>query len=95
MITVVDQVSPWLMPSSTLAATTHAHDGAQITSSGTGRPASHPATSTGFRPRRSDSVPANRLVSALVAPNTTMNDRAALNACRWKVAARPAGRPGR
>ena len=36
MITVVDQVSPWLMPSSTLAATTQPQFGAQISSSGTG-----------------------------------------------------------
>ena len=36
MTTVVDQVRPWLTPSSTFAATIHAHDGAQISSSGTG-----------------------------------------------------------
>ena len=50
MITVVDQVSPWLMPSSTLAAITQPHVGAQINSSGTGTPMIHPATSTGLRP---------------------------------------------
>ena len=36
MMTVVDQVSPWLTPSSTLAATTQPQLGAQISSSGTG-----------------------------------------------------------
>ncbi len=37
MMTVVDQVRPWLMPSSTLAATTQPQLGAQISSSGTGK----------------------------------------------------------
>ena len=37
MITVVDQVRPWLTPSSTLANTTHPHVGAQISSSGIGQ----------------------------------------------------------
>ena len=50
MITVVDQVSPWLTPSSTLAKITHPHVGAHISSSGTGMPMSQPATSTGLRP---------------------------------------------
>jgi hypothetical protein len=50
MMTVVDQVRPWLMPSSTFAATTQAQLGAQISSSGTGRPISQPSTSTGLRP---------------------------------------------
>ena len=58
MITVVDQVRPWLAPSSTLAATTQAHDGASTTSSGAGRPSSQPATSTGLRPKRSERRPA-------------------------------------
>ena len=58
MMTVVDQVRPWLMPSSTLAATTHPHDGAQISSSGTGMAITQPASSTGLRPKRSDQVPA-------------------------------------
>jgi hypothetical protein len=38
------------MPSSTLASPTQAHDGAQITSSGTGSAAIHPAISIGLRP---------------------------------------------
>ena len=50
MITVVDQVRPWLMPSSTFAATTQPQVGAQISSSGTGRATSQPATRTGLRP---------------------------------------------
>ena len=50
MITVVDQVRPWLTPSRTLANTTQPHVGAHINSSGTGRPMSQPATSTGLRP---------------------------------------------
>src|ERR671935_510802 len=45
MITVVDQHRPWLMPSRTLAAITQPQFGAQMISSGTGRPASQPATS--------------------------------------------------
>ena len=50
MITVVDHVSPWLMPSRTLAATTIHQSGAQISSSGTGTATSQPATRTGLRP---------------------------------------------
>ena len=78
MITVVDQVSPWLTPRSTFAARIHPHDGAQMISSGTGRPTSQPATSTGLRPKRSESVPATKLVAALVAPKATMKVRVAL-----------------
>ena len=48
MMTVVDQVRPWLMPSSTFAATTHAQLGAQISSSGTGSPISQPVDEDGF-----------------------------------------------
>ena len=36
MMTVVDQVRPWLTPSSTLATTIQPQVGAQISSSGTG-----------------------------------------------------------
>ncbi len=80
MMTVVDQVSPWLMPSSTLATTIQLHDGAQINSSGTGTPISHPATSTGLRPMRSDNVPAKKLVAAFTAPNAAMKVSVAVNA---------------
>src|SRR4051812_11826579 len=58
LTTVVDQVRPWLRPSSTLAATTQPHVGAQISISGTGSASSQPTTSTGLRPYRSESVPA-------------------------------------
>jgi len=37
MITVVDQVRPWLTPSNALAASTQDHDGAHINRNGTGR----------------------------------------------------------
>ena len=73
MMTVVDQVNPWLMPSSTLASTTQPHDGAQMSSSGTGNATSHPVTSTGFLPMRSESAPATKLEAALTRPNATMN----------------------
>ena len=58
MITVVDQVNPWLIPSSTLAAITQPQLGAQISISGTGTAISHPARSTGLQPNRSDQAPA-------------------------------------
>src|ERR1041385_1681676 len=57
MITVVDQHSPWLMPSSTLANTIQPQRGAAMMSSGTGRPASQPATRTGLRPLPSPGWP--------------------------------------
>jgi len=47
---VVDQVKPWLIPSSTLAKITQPHTGAQIRSSGIGTANSQPDTRTGFRP---------------------------------------------
>ena len=65
MITVVDQVRPWLTPSSTLAATIHAQDGARMIRSGTGRPTSQPATSTGLRPNRSASAPGDEVRGGL------------------------------
>jgi hypothetical protein len=72
MMTVVDQVSPWLMPSSTLAATIQPQEGPQISRAGTGSATSQPATSTGLRPYRSARVPARKLVTALVAPKAAM-----------------------
>src|SRR2546425_3939866 len=75
MMTVVDQHSPWLTPSSTFANTTQPQLGAQMMSSGTGSPASHPATRSGFRPMRSASCPAKRLASALTRPKLTKKDR--------------------
>jgi hypothetical protein len=58
MITVSDQVRPWLTPSSTFAATTQAQLGATMSSTGTGIATSQPATRTGLRPNRSEKVPA-------------------------------------
>jgi hypothetical protein len=58
MMTVVDHVSPWLMPRSALANSTQFQDGAHISRKGTGVATSHPAIRTGFRPCRSESRPA-------------------------------------
>ncbi len=71
MITVVDQLRPWLRPRSTFAATTQPQLGAQISISGTGTANSQPAMSTGRRPYRSDQVPARKFAPALVTPNAT------------------------
>jgi hypothetical protein len=58
MMTVVDHVRPWLMPSSTLAARIHRHDGAHISANGTGAAIAQPTSSTRLRPIASDSRPA-------------------------------------
>src|SRR6266540_769424 len=78
MMTVVDQHSPWLMPSRTLAATTHSQAGASMRMNGTGRPMSQPATRICLRPMRSLIHPANRFASALTIPKLIMNDRIAV-----------------
>ena len=44
MITVVDQVRPWLMPRSTFATRIQFHVGAHIKRNGTGTATSQPAT---------------------------------------------------
>src|SRR5437763_267163 len=75
MITVVDQHKPWLIPSSTLANTIQPQLGAQTMSSGTGSPASRPATRSGLRPIRSASCPANRLATALTMPKLMRKER--------------------
>src|SRR5438445_659950 len=75
MITVVDQHKPWLTPSSTLANTIQPQLGAQMMSSGTGSPASQPATRSGLRPIRSASCPANRLASDLTMPKLIRKER--------------------
>ena len=90
MMTVVDQVSPWLTPSSTLAATTHHQVGAQISIAGTGSATSQPATSTGLRPKRSDRVPAKKLVTALTSPKATMKRQPRGEARRGRTSARRA-----
>ena len=58
MMTVVDQVRPWLTPRSALAKSTQAQLGAHIRRNGTGAATSQPATSTCLRPKRSESRPA-------------------------------------
>ena len=58
MMTVVDQVSPWLTPSSTLATRTQLQLGAHISRNGTGAATSQPATRTCLRPTRSERRPA-------------------------------------
>ena len=58
MITVVDQVSPWLTPRSTFATSIQFHVGAHISRNGTGTATSQPATSTCLRPTRSERRPA-------------------------------------
>ena len=75
MMTVVDQQSPWLMPSSTLATTIQSQLGATMMRIGTGRPKSQPATRIRLRPKRSESRPAKRLASALTTPKETMKER--------------------
>lgn len=50
MMTVVDQASPWLTPSSTFAATIHPQLGAQISMAGIGMATAQPASRTGLRP---------------------------------------------
>src|SRR5438093_8858224 len=75
MITVVDQHSPWLTPSRTLANTIQPQLGAQLISNGTESPASQPAMRSGLRPIRSASCPANRLASALTIPKLTRKER--------------------
>ena len=58
MITVVDQVSPWLTPSSAFAIRIQVQLGAHISRNGTGNAISQPATSTRLRPCTSDQPPA-------------------------------------
>src|SRR6266850_2079471 len=65
------------MPRSTFAAITQLQAGAHINRKGTGSPAIHPATSSGFRPARSDQRPAATFVTAFTTPKLTMKDRIA------------------
>ena len=58
MMTVIDQLRPWLSPSNALAASTQLQLGAHSSMNGTGTAASHPATSTCFRLKRSERRPA-------------------------------------
>src|SRR6058998_1812951 len=92
MITVVDQHSPWLTPSSTLANTIHPQLGAQMINSGTGSPASQPATRSGLRPIRSASWPAKRFASAFTAPKVMRKERTTVFETRPKSASAISGR---
>ena len=58
MITVVDQVRPWLTPSSTFATSTQLQLGAHISRNGTGTATSQPADEMCLRPKRSERRPA-------------------------------------
>ena len=80
----MDQVSPWLIPSSTLAATTHAQLGAVAINSGTGSAIAQPAISNRRRPARCARAPAPRFVNAFAKPKATMNDSTAALDARWK-----------
>ena len=78
MLTVMDHVSPWFIPNSTLAAMTHPQEGAQINISGTGIANSHPDNSIRRRVSLWESLPAKRLVAQLTpffeVPLTTVFD---------------------
>ena len=80
MLTVVDQVRPWLMPRRTLARITQPQVGAQMSRIGTGKPISQPAISTGLRPARSERVPATKFITALLRPKATMKVNAVVSA---------------
>ena len=82
MMTVVDQQSPWLIPSSTLASTIQSQLGASMMMNGTGRPNSQPATRICLRPMRSEKRPAKRLASALTTPKETMKESAIVREAR-------------
>ena len=75
-----------------MAKITHPHVGAHINSNGTGRPISQPAISTGLRPKRSDRVPAKKLVPAFTMPNAAMNVSVEENAVRPNSSSASSGR---
>ena len=50
MMTVVDQVSPWLTPNNALARRIQFQEGAHINRKGTGAASSQPVTRTTFLP---------------------------------------------
>ena len=60
--------------------------------SGTGMPISHPATRTGFRPNRSASAPAARLVAAFASPKATTNVSTEANPASPKTSVASSGR---
>src|SRR5260221_3437525 len=84
-MTVIDQESPWFIPSSTLAATIQSQVGAHIISNGTGRPTTHPNTSVFLRPQASASWPETRFVTALTTPKLTIKDVTETVEASWNV----------
>ncbi|HEV2257997.1 MAG TPA: hypothetical protein VGS06_33095 [Streptosporangiaceae bacterium] len=87
MFTVIDQAWPWLIPSSTFAATIQPHPGPYASRNGTGKPAAQPATSRCLRAYRAASGPTARLAAALAAPNAMMNEKMARYPDRWNTRA--------
>src|SRR5438309_4326854 len=83
------------MPRNTFAAITQLHAGAHINRKGTGSPAIHPATSSSFRPARSDHRPAARFVTAFTTPKLTMKDRIAAFDARPKSRSASSGNTAR
>ena len=92
MTTVIDQARPWLMPSSTLAATIQPQLGARAIMGATGKATSQPMTSRRFRPTRSASTPAPRFVNAFATPNATTKARIARSDVRPKSSSPTRGR---
>src|SRR5437879_11124723 len=82
MLTVVDQARPWLTPRSTFAKTTQPHDGATMISTGTGKAAPQPTSSTVRRPNRSANRPAGELGAAWHRPKQTKTERIAAGLAR-------------
>ncbi len=68
---VIDQVSPWLTPSRTVAATIQFQLGPHSSISGIGSAASQPNNSTRLRPMRSESRPATKFITPFTKPNAT------------------------
>jgi hypothetical protein len=77
MTTVIDQASPWLTPSSALAATIQPQLGATAIISGTGSASAQPAISSRRRLARAAAAPAKRFVNALATPKATMKESTA------------------
>ena len=68
---VVDQASPWLMPSRRFAKTTQLHDGAHIRRRGTGSPTPQAIRRIGRVPMRPARSPATKFAPALARPKAT------------------------
>ncbi len=87
MTTVIDHARPWLIPSSTLAATTHAQLGAAAISSGYGQRNGPPGDQQPPAPDALRECPAPKFVNAFESPKATMNDSTAAFEARWKSVA--------